>query len=197
MLNVLSAPNSEGGRDRTPLAIEGSKVGVIATAVIDTADKRPGNTECLYDGSIATAVIDTADKRPGNTECLYDGSIVTQISIDVERAGSTVALLVADAWKILCTRYKAALLRELGKKGSEEANDLINMVVKDWAQGYGRSYKDDENNVEAFDFTAAACISFIEAPETFGHTAGSTRHKAAIKMLEKPLRAAFESEIVR
>jgi hypothetical protein len=167
---------------------------------------------------ISDQVIDITRMRPGQIAvvCGDDGLIdetrVTELEDDAQRAGTTMALLVADAWKISSEKYKDALTSALGERQAIEAGarDLINKIVRSWAQGMGRSYAGGEAGVgggrrgtagqqpvdsESFDFVASACLRFIRDPDAFGHTKGSAKHAEAVKVIRPPLQAALECEV--
>jgi hypothetical protein len=132
------------------------------------------------------------------THVARDARRGTHVSNDIERAGSTVALLVADAWHISSMRYKSTLLESL-RVESAGVSDLMNGIVKCWGAGQGRSYRsyqDDESTIarEVFDFAATAYLAFVNDPEQFGWKKGSAEHAAAVKALRRPLQKAFEAE---
>jgi hypothetical protein len=166
------------------------------------------NLSSVYVRVVSDKVMRLSELPPGSAAliCNSDGVIeeqhVRQIAIDIERAGSTATLLVADAWTISSLRYKAALLSALRAEPSKVA-DLMDRVVKCWGEGQGRSYKDgggsDDNHVgatarEAFDFTATAYLTFVKEPSHFGWSPGTPQHTAAVAAMRRPLQKAFEAE---
>lgn len=181
----ISAPISEGARFRTPSRLKGAKVRVVTDAVVDASDMNPGElaVECNLDGSI-------------------NEHVLTQIALDVEEGGSTVPLLVADAWKISSIYFKTALLGAL-QRGPPKVAHLMDGLVKCWGSGQGRTYRDsqaEEDCIEGavarepFDFTATAYSTFVNEPEQFGWAKGTPQFKAAVTAMRRPLQDALESE---
>lgn len=156
---------------------------------------------------ITQAVVNASDMKSGEMgiECSDDGSIneqvLTQIALDVEECGSTVPLLVADAWKISSLYFKSALLRAL-QRGPSEVSNLMDRLVKCWGSGQGQTYRNSQAEDSAmgavarepFDFTATSYLTFVNEPEQFGWAKGSRQHKAAVLAMRCPLQEAFESE---
>jgi hypothetical protein len=175
---------SEGARVRTPSRLKGVKVRVLTVAVVDAIDMNPGElaVECNHDGSI-------------------NEHVLTQIALDVEEGGSTVPLLVADAWKISSIYFKTALLGAL-QRGPTKVAHLMDGLVKCWGSGQGRTYRDSqaEDGIvgavarEPFDFTATAYSTFVNEPEQFGWAKGTPQFKAAVSAMRRPLQDALESE---
>ena len=185
IVHIVSTPvEVTVGRVRTPRKLIGVNVRVVSEKVMRISEVPPGSTAlvCDSDGDLEEQPLD-------------------QIAIDIERAGSTVALLVADAWKISSLRFKAALLRALRGEPAE-VSDLMDRLVKCWGAGQGRSYRDSDKEDgdvgaiarEAFDFTATAYLTFVKEPQQFGWKMGSSPHTAAVAAMRRPLQKAFETE---
>eukprot|EP00955_Chlamydomonas_euryale_P034245 349731-Chlamydomonas_euryale.AAC.3 len=168
----------------------GLNVRLVSDTIIPISEMPPGSTALVCDAN-------------GDLELQPSSFELAQITIDIERAGSTVALLAADARKISSMRYKSALLQALRTEGVEVV-ELMERMVECWGKGQGRSYTDrdeDENGHTGtiarttFDFTASAYYAFMKDPQQFGWNASSNVHAAAVKAMRKPLKKAFETEM--
>jgi hypothetical protein len=155
----------------------GVKVRLVSDGVIDINDMPPGSTAIVCDD----------DGRFGEDQ-------ITELEREIERAGSTAAMLAAEAWKISSWRFKEALVSALGKEDKAIVN-LLDDIVKAWGEGAGASYRSncDVKN-EGFDFTVAAFLSFASEPGRFGWERAPTEHKTAVERLRRPIRSALESE---
>eukprot|EP00195_Chlamydomonas_chlamydogama_P009415 CAMPEP_0202890978 /NCGR_PEP_ID=MMETSP1392-20130828/1196_1 /ASSEMBLY_ACC=CAM_ASM_000868 /TAXON_ID=225041 /ORGANISM="Chlamydomonas chlamydogama, Strain SAG 11-48b" /LENGTH=265 /DNA_ID=CAMNT_0049574637 /DNA_START=263 /DNA_END=1060 /DNA_ORIENTATION=+ len=126
--------------------------------------------------------------------CDTDGNvIIDKFRDDLSKHDTTVGLLGAEGWKLLCHALKAALLTGLSK--TPGLKRLLEVIVKFWATAQAQAGNSNCPNVQAqsFDFIVEAYEFFTNHPDKFDMTVDD--HRRLSVQLGKAILYAFRVEL--